>query len=133
MRFTPILASDVSGGAVLLLFLVPVCLAAFGAATAALNVKVASGRWWGMVMGLIPTFGGGLALLVFLMTAGGVPMFFYPGAVASFASGIVSLYFWARGWARARPDASQNIPIALQVILYIGLAAAFIFLLVALL
>jgi hypothetical protein len=114
---------------VLLLFLVPVCLAAFGVATVALNVKVACGRWWGMVLGLIPTLGGGLALLVFLGTAGGVPMFFYPGAVASLASGIVSLYFWARG----RPDVLQSIPLALRVILYICLAAAFVFLLVALL
>src|SRR5215469_10496090 len=107
---------------VLLLFLAPVCLAAFGVATVALNAKVASGRWWGMVLGLIPTLGGGLALLVFLTTAGGVPMFFYHGDVASFALGIVSIYFLPRGYARKKPDASENIPVALHVILYICLA-----------
>jgi len=90
---------------------------------------VAGGKWWGLVLGMVPTIGGGLALLMFITTNGGVPVFLYPGAVASFGLGILSLYFWARG----RPDASQNVSIALRAILYVCLAAALMFLLAYLL
>jgi hypothetical protein len=98
-----------------------------------MNFTFGKGRWWGFLIGLIPTVGGGLALLCFLGALhenpkGEIPILLTMITIISaisFLCGLLSLYIWGLG----KPDWSQTVGIALRVVLYLGLAFSFIFLL----
>jgi drug/metabolite transporter (DMT)-like permease len=124
MTITPMLAEDY-GPILFLLFAIPVCLGLFGFGTIGVNITLGKGKWWGFLLGLVPTLGGGLFLFYFLTVGGGAPIFFHIAAAIPLVCGLLSLYLWGKD----RPEWSQTVGIALRVFLYSALFIVFIYLL----
>jgi len=97
MKVTPIFASDTTGAVIFLILLPLAVLGLIAMLAVSLNARLGRRSWWGFITGLIPTVGGGLFLLMFPLTAGGVPVFFYIAAGVPFVFGLCSLYLWRRG------------------------------------
>jgi drug/metabolite transporter (DMT)-like permease len=77
------------------LFLAPFVLAiAARVATKALKYKRGQRPWWGLLIGVLAVLSGAGLLLMFAMTEGGVPSFFYLIAAAPLLTGAVCLIVW---------------------------------------
>jgi hypothetical protein len=94
LTFAPILAED-WGPLILLLTAIPLGLGVLTFVSVAFSKSRGRRRWWGLVLALVPTIGGGLLLLMFL-TAGGAPIFFHLIAAFPFFGGLWSVYLWSR-------------------------------------
>ena|SRR5690349_256575 len=84
------------GPIVLLVTLVPLALAVLSVASIVVNRYWGRRRWWGLVLALIPTVGGGLLLIFFLTVRGGAPAIFRLLAALPLLCGLRSLVSWSR-------------------------------------
>jgi hypothetical protein len=90
-----ILASDTTAAAIMFLFAL-VVLFACGAGGLMINRHWGRGRWWGLVLALIPLALGGFAEFYLLTVRGGAPPFAHMIALLPLLVGIRSLQLWRR-------------------------------------
>jgi hypothetical protein len=95
MTISPILASDTTVVAAVFFFLI-VLLGVCSLITIPINRSIGRGKWWGLMLALVPLMGGAFILFFLLTVRGGAPQFFYVAAALPLLVGIRAIQLWRR-------------------------------------